>query len=87
MNKEIIEEHIIELCYKKAQKEHPHLLIKNLKINKINILEDNIDVLYYFDLTIKRYPKVFMNIKKNDNFKQKDLILYLRDKRLTDLLE
>ncbi len=52
MNKEIIEEHIIELCYKKAQKEHPHLLIKNLKINKINILEDNIDVLYYFDLTL-----------------------------------
>jgi len=87
MNKEIIEEHIIELCYEKAQKEHPHLLIENLKINKINLLEDNIDVLYYFDITSKRDTKVFMNIKRNDNFKQKDFISYLRDRRLTDLLE
>jgi hypothetical protein len=87
MNKEIIEEHIIELCYEKAQKEHPHLLIENLKINKINLLEDNIDVLYYFDLTSKRDPKVFMNIKKNDNFKLKYLIYYLRDRILTYLLQ
>ena len=86
MNKEIIEEHIIELCYKNALKAHPHLLIKNIKIHKINILDDNIDVLYYFDLTSKRDLRVFMNIKRNDNFKQKDFISYLRDRRLTDLL-
>ena len=86
MNREVIEEYIIELCYKKASSEHPHLDIKDLIINTLDILGDNVDVVYYFNLTSRRDPKVKMEIKRNYKFTKKDFIPYLRDKRLEDLL-
>ena len=86
MNKEIIEQYIYEICYKKASVENPYLDIKDLRIETLNILGDNVEVLYYFNLTSRQDPKVKMEIKRTYKFTKKRLIPYLRDERLKKLL-
>ena len=87
MNKEIVEQYIYELCYKKSSSENPYLDVKDLKINKITILNDVVEAFYYFNLTSRKDPNIKMEIKGHYKFTKKDFIPYLRDKRLEDLLK